>query len=212
MNIPPQQSAVTYQEHVAAALSRWLPMRTRSAFDQLASLLGRRMGQEANDGLVGPSTTADELLVKATWLRIFEVHDATVNIRSLEGRLLSGLFYNNRWRPLFEREDSARAFVFMAVRFLCNGEMNGEINQSVAAQLEFAMADWFEPIETRDPDHCRAIAGALFGNAWCTFVYDERKRGTSLLTLLKEGWPSFLPGRLSLGAEPSSPGLPALDC
>jgi hypothetical protein len=193
---------------VAAALTKWLAWKSPVDFDRLVYCLAR-IGDHPG-GVTPPKTPADELLIKTTWLKVFEQHDTAVPFRSLERRVLTGLLHNNRWHALFEREDTAHAFIFVLARFLWIDDIRGEPDIAILDLARTAMGVWVPPGADTQTWIYRPLAVALFGNAWCDLVYDTR-REVSLSALIRETRPSFLPGRLSGSSEKTFVPLPLLD-
>lgn len=73
------------------------------------------------------------------------------------------------------------------------------------------MSDWIEPTRAIDKDaKIRAIAAALFGDAWCTLVYDVRSDLEPLAILVANRKPEFVSGRLTSSQEQLAHTLPDL--
>jgi hypothetical protein len=186
-----------YAGNIEGALSAWigniaLPESNRSCFDRLSRFLDQY--SRSDEG-----TPEDrENLTKRVLLEVFEKHYAVDGDRNVEHAILLELFVDNRWKVLFEKPETARAFVFIATRFV-ETNMRSIPNYAVTVLRRFCRAmSGRNDGGVQDADiTLRSIAASLFGEPWCAVIYDTRNSGESLSDLIKSTAPEFVNGVLS---------------
>jgi hypothetical protein len=151
-------------------------------------------------------------LVQTVWPVVYENNRSLAGDVKLEFSVLVGLLKNNIWRPIFEKPESARDFICFLLRYIERNKGPNTVTyaESVAMQLETAMAEWIAPGEVVTSYALRPIASALFGEPWCTFLLDSCAAGSSMSELIATTKPDFLPGRITTGPEQGNVDLPNL--
>jgi hypothetical protein len=193
-----------YEDDLAEKLDLWLEYPYRShTFGLLAGVL-----ESTNYKLLDAD---QERLTRDAWLAIFSNH---VSLRTnMHQRILSGLLQNGRWAFLFKNEDSAARFIIMVVsHFEIYANRSTERDRSLWHRLRSELDLWINPADTIHTMTIRSIANAIYGDAWCSLVYDTRPSFESSSGVIIRTKPDFLPGRLSLNAAPHLELLPDLGC
>jgi hypothetical protein len=213
-----------YQELAQQALAEWLRARTREVLYDLARVLGcacLRPPLVPDPNHMLPVTAEDEEVVKQSWLIVLQQHDATTTLAAtVELHILEGLLTNNRWRELVQSEQDAYVFLGMIARYLRCQVSNGgtamplsdyRVHGAIGGLLRWSLSDWIQPRCIKGELTERDLACAFFGDVWCDLIYDVRENGSSLVTLMDETAPPFLPGRISSDNERVAMALPALE-
>lgn len=117
--------------------------------------------------------------------------------------LMLGLLKNNRWRDLGDLVTDFSVLTFNHVEIALFGVIHTKFSSSVSK--------WLAQDSDFATTSIREIAVALFGEGWCTVVYDLRADGESLGHLIAATRPDFLPGRLTgTSVPPVAINLPDL--
>lgn len=205
----------SYEDRINQALALWLVSyaeHAKNAFDSLVSLL-ESYAKSTEDSL-----DKREALTKNVWLKVFEQHCAGNSEGVREYDLLEGLFASKRYLVLFEKEETARAFVVATIRYVETNTFQptysfATINrESIRLKLVDAVYKWLGPDEDWATATLRSMAIALFGEPWCVLVYDSCGDSASLADTIANTQPAFLPGRLMSTLDPPAEDLPEMTC
>jgi hypothetical protein len=206
---------VPYKEKVSQALGAWTLSGGTSDFKVLTLLLGYPfMGEMAE--FVPRDNQADEDVVQQAWLSVFRQHIPDANMSMgwlIERHLMVGLLFNNRWHAVFNNEGTAREFVSILARYFWDGAFQGSDleGNSFWIHLQAAMPEWIPKVVPQGVHAADILARAFFHETWVTLVFNSRRKGEALETLIRATQPEFLPGRLTCGQHQSAAALPALD-
>lgn len=196
-----------YDSEVANKLGAWLSVRSRANLDALVGLLRCPFIGAGAPSSFEFELTPGEDAVKNAWSTMLRYHDETTNLAfDAERYMICGLLQNDRWRGLFTDAKTARRFAELVAIYFWNDKPDAGIKELCAndvhymiwTQLQIAMSHWIPQRAADEIFTLRAFASALFGEAWCCFVYDTRDADVTLSTLLDLHRPDFLPGRLTV--------------
>jgi hypothetical protein len=196
-------------DRVLIALGNWercisTPQYGRGGFQSLVSALSCYAESiEAQDG-------KGEALTKRVWLTVFEMHCTSTEDPGREYDLLVGLFTNERYLTLFAKVGTAHAFVHLAVKYVetRSSRWSAAYREDIRLRLAMSLSEWIAPDWYIGTTSLRAIAVALFGEPWCSLVYDSRGPRESLAGLIEATRPEFLLGRVGSDVEHASAVLP----
>lgn len=158
-------------------------------------------------------------LVMRTCVTMIERYDhGSVNAWCVENRIMGIVLNTDTWRTYLGSPESGRALACVVLRYLvrggsrrsdrpvCSVEAAGEL----AAPLQRMLGAWLTPLQVNAKTTKRDFVAAIFGEAWCALVIDNHDEDISLARLIEQTAPSFLPGRLTAGADAPLPMLPEM--
>jgi hypothetical protein len=152
------------------------------------------------------------LLANVLWPKVLKYHGKGRLGRQLKYAVLQGMLDMDGWRILFERSDTARAFVLSAIRYIETSAGPDQSNaDALIIAIERTMPAWSSN-EGLSRACMRPLAAALFGEPWCVMVFDESAVMDKLSTLIMTTQPEFLPGLITSKLEHAVLELPQMTC
>jgi hypothetical protein len=200
----------TYEDRLSKAVLQWRgcePPHRKAYYDQMIREI------DAYVTYSDAEPHKQEIVLKNMWLAVFDRY-FKVDCLGIELSLLQGILENDRWRPLFDKPDTAYHFSFLVFKYVqeMHLDCNHPMGSVVLRMLRSAMPEWIGPVTGDDENSLRPIAVALFGDPWCAVVYDALGHYESLGVLIATTRPPFLPGRINGSIEPIAAPLPELTC
>lgn len=205
----------SYEERVTRAIAELLPAEWHTDIVQLNMLLD----YESYSALL-EKTQEHEVIVTNAWDTALVSYGRTSGAATYaEQSILTGLLKNDRWRTLFQCEDNAYAFVIVLARYVRKGEpgqtkptVDRDAYQDLLFKAHTAMAPWFGPGIELGAFTSLDLACALFGDAWCAFVYESCSDRIALEDVVASTRPPFAAGRLAASLSQAAHPLPELAC
>jgi hypothetical protein len=210
---------LNYQKRVEFALVGFLRSKNYVSLTNLALLLGNPQ-LPTYTNVLGPAILENEPIVRDAWIAVFEDHsnESTTFSENTVVQLLVGLLHKNRWKALMEREDTAYKFVAMMAHYFRDyrsaeqvyAERIGPVQSILWSKLQHSWAEWIPPLLDDQTFTLREFSKALFGEAWCMFMYDDNVAIFTLAEAITRERPQFLPGRIRGGGQHAAQVLPEL--
>jgi hypothetical protein len=150
-------------------------------------------------------------LARTVFPKLIKHIDKTTGFDILTSSICQGLLDHSGWKVLFENLNSALTFVVTVIRFIEDpGDNDYMCSVRMRLKLADAMAEWIgADFESEEPS-VREITEGLFGEVWCTTVYDSCESDESIADLIILTKPTFLPGRIMYEIDLQSEILPDL--
>jgi hypothetical protein len=202
-----EMAVASYAERVDQALARFMQTRMYAEMEILAAVLNGHSTSDETERL-----TNESIAVK-TWTTVLRDHAGATMWMEYMGRfILTGLLCDNRWQAVFRCESDAHALVITIARSLRKVSLSDDdIHQYLRRCIHSVMEAWLGRSVALDFT-TRDLASALFGEAWCTFVYDDCRNNLTLGQLIAKTRPPFRPCLLPSDVHRTVCELSELEC